>query len=374
MYRYRFPFPDSRGQRAKSAVSPTRFTSYPFTTRVSQLAHHNRFVAQVHLAALCGALSPYPRKPRAPVTSPSFLDAGFYFNENPYDYYENYLNGRLFRREDNLLTYESMNEEDDYVKQDKDHSFAPGLMNNVTFFSSSFRLSAASLYGSHFSSDFDTFGAGYSPNLPLWRRELLNDRYFSLYIWLKNVAPLYAASAPVSPYYQLPFTKTFLYSAGPATVPYPLFTRLLLFFYALLEFTFDRLTFIHFTAIDHKPASFAKFYQQFALLAWLLKKRTFKPSKSFLKATVKLSIFADFWLDSSRLSADSRTGDPVLDHTTRFELIHLISFSARVLTRHLLSMQKTSAKRHQLLYCRLLLRNLDKILLKLAIVHLNFFI
>jgi hypothetical protein len=362
LYRYRYPFPSAIVRNIHTARGLRRFTAFPFTTRVAGLARYNRFVAAVRIY---NELKLPPAQPRtlSPPHSPSFAGMDVYFRENPYDYYENYLSAYFFRKEDNIRIREPQDEEEDYIKQEEDYSIAPGLLNNVTFFSSGFRIAARSLYGFHTSTDFDTFGAMHSAHFPLWQKQLLNDKYFELYMWLKNVAPLHGALPPISKYHKIYFTKAPVLAS--AAGPYAILTRLLSLFYRSVEFLFDRLTFRYFTAVNPNPNSLLEIYRQLALLTALLEKKTFRPSQDFLKATAKFSMSVDRYLDNCTLGG--RKLGALSDHTLRFELIHFVGFFARLLSDQAKLLATRKNQGNKVLYCQITLRNLDKILLKLTL-------
>lgn len=369
--RYFYPFRNEVFVSSRSLASST-FTRFPFTSfNVAGLAAHIRFVRTVlnHSTIKVSTLSR---------TAPLFRFAQFdsklslagttsfdtFYKFNPYDYYENVVNAAFWREEDHAQFSERIHEEEDYIKEAQ-KIITPTLINNVAFFAGGYRHNAISLYRNHFTSQFDTFGAGSAPRLPAWQMALLNDPYFELYIWLKNVGPRYARPHPQSALYLHHFGS---FSRPVSNSPYPLFTVMLETIYGFFENLFDRLTLHRFVIVRTDASNLDVVYAQFVRLASVTAKFSFHPSPIFIKRFLKFVLAFE-----RRLDRDDRFLLLGSARTTRYELIHFIGLLYHNFAARLAKESRSVFSVVGQIYLRAIIRALDRLLFRLSQPILSYY-
>lgn len=393
IFYYKYPFTALQSSTAPKSKNGAHkfFTRFPFTSlHISAVAKHHRFVRGVlnhdflaSLSATNAASFSASRSGSFKQTQPiSGSDFDAFFGFNVYDNYEQHLRNSFYGPEEHYVPLSERNhEEDDYAR-----SLALGNMplwvNNVTFFSSGFRQSALSLYSTHFGNQYDTFGTGIAPRPPLWQVALLNDPYFKLYIWLKNMAPIYNRPYLRSSFYSAAKNDQTFFPHLSVSQPGSLvvFPFLRFFFgtlYGCIEFLFDRVTFSRFLVIQPFPLdnSISVIYSQLFLISRVSGRFRFNPSKQLIRSLLKFLLSFEKAIDNSIAFSSYLSSS----HVVRFELIHFLSafltnFSSFV----------NSKTRKQIftdpffrVYSATLIRVLERILFKLtcirSLLYLYFF-
>lgn len=359
--RYAYPFkPCTKDRTAKTYV----FTRFPFTSfNIAGVAAHIRFVRGVLSHSL---YTPNFLRPLPVSLSPRFdsklslsgTSFDTFYKFNPYDYYENSVHASFWREEDHMQLSDRIHEEEDYIKPEH-YMYIPTVANNITFFAAGFRRNAVSLYRNHFTAQFDTFGSSAAPRLPAWQMALLNDPYFELYIWLKNIGPRYGRPHPQSALYVRCFSSK---NFSLRERPYLRITQFLEIIYGFFEKMFDELTLNRFIAVRRDAPTLEVVYTQFVRLAAITSKFMFRPSFGFIKSFLKFVLAFE-----RRLENDDRLffflGSA---RTTRYELTYFIStihynFSCW-LVRETQARQSVQKK----MYLRAVIRALNRLLLRLS--------
>lgn len=352
-----------------------RFTAYPFTTNVQKLAASQRFIRRVLLHDYFSAVSrpgawagPGLRAP--PVGGMPFeLSYGF----NPYDTYEEFFLNRLFTVNDfsddlnrtlGGLSYQSLRYRlMQFTDEDIEHSDAfvfelperfysedkfPSWMHNTTFFARSIRQATRSIYRNHFTSDVSTSFLVPGPRPALWQTALMNDPYFGLQLWLRQMAPVVRPVIPRT-------SAESLFTIVPPTVSepkiYPYFGRVLGFAYGCAVWFFDGLTlgrYRTFVPTWHKPQLLLK---RAAWLSRFSSRFFFRPTSVLVRAFLRFLLQLEARLDNDAafrrfISREHGFRHVLLHHLGIFWLnLSESSLRSRVRRSHILSLGLRSTLR-----------------------------
>jgi hypothetical protein len=331
-FRYKYPF---AAQLQAARPAHRRAIRFPFySVSVRGVAKHHRFIRSVLNHTYLSRLS-------TPVTTrPNFYGSGIpfplvgrsfeeFFKFNPYDYQIHDFRSQFIFQSD--LPEHPANPGQDFRHEDEEffrvYRFMdfPLWTNNIAFFGSNFRSARRSLYGNHFTREFDTFGAGFGSRPPLWKMALINDPYFNLYMWLKALSPATVGKTPSlqSSYYYYFQKNYYSFAAAPAPTVFPKLFFILNKIYGalggLLAF-FSTREFELFPA-DYANCSKLQYYFFIAKFATTFGKLRRAPSISFLRSAVRF--FAAF---ERRLDSDSALRAFFLDAPQfRHELTHFFA-------------------------------------------------
>jgi hypothetical protein len=158
---------------------------------------------------------------------------------------------------------------------------------------------------------------------PLWQQASVNDEYFRLYLWLRQMAPYYHAEPPQSRFLTY-FIDEQKNDSKLQNKLYMTWASVLKVFYSIVTRLSDRLTlgrFVVFPVYEQTPYGF---FRTSIALDKLLRRHTFAlPSAAFAKATALYALRVRKWF-----WADLAQGDKSLlrnNHIFRYELAYFLN-------------------------------------------------
>ena len=373
-YAYRYPF--FHVLRSSNISAPPKLVSarYPFSVSTRSLRAWSSHLVFVRSVLAHDYIAVKPRVGFSPAayhvndSLPLFgvnLDKHSGFNTYEYFFQSMLENASTVEEEDResiFFTSVAQHEEEDFSVS-PEHVDIPLWINNSAFFSSAFRQQSRSANSSPFSSDFDYFGHGFSPRMPLWQLESINDPYFKLHLWLRHVSPPGAFPTEHSKYYSAFFKDYTEVAPGPLFTPYPLLTAVLRTFYSAISITFLLLTLNNFFPIYTRCTPEQAYFQMIKLTR-SLHRLTFFPTFSFYTSSLRFVYFFYRSLHRTKPFRDFFFSDPDVRHETILFMSH---FAYRVYRAYANTGGSTLNSRRKRLVLRLLTLYLIRIYVYLIV-------